>query len=457
MTDFIRIRSNPAPAGEPFDFRGADNACLRAGLFPAPAARGTVVLMAGRSEFIEKYFEVIGELQQRGFNVATMDWRGQGLSDRLLPVREKGHIADFRSFRADLMRFSEEVAMQRFAGPYVLLTHSMGGAPALQILGDGYDRFACAVLCAPMTRLFDDILKRGAVRAMASYPTFDPNAFAGDKRFLLWGNNNLGTALMTAVPSTSLTRMPRIWRVQETGTVGNVRVRIPLTALGSGPVLIRSTDTTFDNTDTQVPMTVNGQYLEATVDFSSGEYFTFAGTGLQMPRAGATGYDTDGITAGANPAANTPTCNPKQFWEHNVLVEQGAFGRPVGIAELDAHQEAVELRFGQREGADLLGRVLGGDDEEGLGQLARFAFHRDLLFLHGLQQRALRLGAGAVDLVGQQHLGEDRPRVKGELLLRALVQRLVERRNDTIEKRELAYVESLREKRVEGSIELWSD
>lgn len=168
MTDFIRINTNPAPAGEPVDFRGADGAFLRSGVFPAQKPRATVVLMAGRSEFIEKYFEVIAELQSRGFNVASMDWRGQGLSDRLLPVREKGHILDFRSYRADLLRFAEEVAMKRFEGPYALLTHSMGGAPALQVLADGYERFCCAVLCAPMTRLFDDLAKRWAVRAMAA-------------------------------------------------------------------------------------------------------------------------------------------------------------------------------------------------------------------------------------------------------------------------------------------------
>ena len=33
----------------------------------------------------------------------------------------------------------------------------------------------------------------------------------------------------------------------------------------------------------------------------------------------------------------------------------------------------------------------------------------DVVLLHGLQQRRLRLGAGAVDLVGHQQLGEDRP------------------------------------------------
>ncbi|MBY0422559.1 MAG: alpha/beta hydrolase, partial [Parvularculaceae bacterium] len=47
-------------------------------------------------------------------------------------------------------------------------THSMGGAPALQLLADGYDGFAAAVLCAPMTMLFDNPAKRLAVGALAA-------------------------------------------------------------------------------------------------------------------------------------------------------------------------------------------------------------------------------------------------------------------------------------------------
>lgn len=123
--------------------------------------------MAGRSEFLEKYFEVVRELQARGLSVATMDWRGQGLSDRLLPEREKGHILDFGAFRADLRKFTEEIARPRFRAPLFLMTHSMGGAPALQLLADGYDGFAAAVLCAPMTLLFDNPAKRFAVGALA--------------------------------------------------------------------------------------------------------------------------------------------------------------------------------------------------------------------------------------------------------------------------------------------------
>lgn len=122
--------------------------------------------MAGRSEFIEKYFEVIEDLRTRGFSVATMDWRGQGLSERLLPVREMGHIRDFGVFRSDLRRFTDDVVMKRFAGPYILMTHSMGGAPALQMLADGDDTWRCAVLCAPMTALFDGLAQRLGVRLL---------------------------------------------------------------------------------------------------------------------------------------------------------------------------------------------------------------------------------------------------------------------------------------------------
>ncbi len=122
--------------------------------------------MGGRSEFIEKYFEVVEDLRRRGFSVATMDWRGQGLSERLLPVREKGHIRDFGVFRSDLRRFTEEVVKKRFPGPYVLITHSMGGAPALQMLADGDDDWRAAVLCAPMTALFDGIAKRIGIRLL---------------------------------------------------------------------------------------------------------------------------------------------------------------------------------------------------------------------------------------------------------------------------------------------------
>src|SRR5882672_10721772 len=49
---------------------------------PTGPPRGTVVLMPGRGEFLEKYAtEAVGDLLHRGYAVTSMDWRGQGLSD----------------------------------------------------------------------------------------------------------------------------------------------------------------------------------------------------------------------------------------------------------------------------------------------------------------------------------------------------------------------------------------
>ena len=59
-------------------FEGRDGRKLRYAIFKsgAPVAKGTVVLLHGRNEFIEKYFETIRHFTDLGFWVATFDWRG---------------------------------------------------------------------------------------------------------------------------------------------------------------------------------------------------------------------------------------------------------------------------------------------------------------------------------------------------------------------------------------------
>ena len=100
-----------------------------------------------------------------------------------------------------------------------------------------------------------------------------------------------------------------------------------------------------------------------------------------------------------------------------VLVAQDlALAGRVGIADAQAHQEAVELRFGQRIGAMVLDRILRGDHHERARQRMRVAVDGDLAFVHGFEQRGLRLGRGAIDLVGQQEVAEDRPGLEFERL-----------------------------------------
>ena len=88
-----------------------------------------------------------------------------------------------------------------------------------------------------------------------------------------------------------------------------------------------------------------------------------------------------------------------------------------GIIDPDVEHEPVELGLGQRIRPFLLDRVLRGQHEERLGQRMPPAADRHLVLLHRLEQRRLRLRRRAVDLVGQDHVGEDRPLHKPELAL----------------------------------------
>src|SRR6202165_772775 len=93
----------------------------------------------------------------------------------------------------------------------------------------------------------------------------------------------------------------------------------------------------------------------------------------------------------------------------------------VEVAEVDAHQEAIDLRLGQREGAGEFNRVLRRQYQEGKRERVGGAIDRHLLLLHRFQKGRLRLGGGPVDLIGEQDLREDRTLAEFELLGRGAV------------------------------------
>jgi lysophospholipase len=150
---FVQVPGNPEPEGAVEQwFEGRGGVKLRALLAPAlggGAPRGSVIVCNGRTEFIEKYFEVIRELQVRGFAVFTMDWRGQGLSTRELPNPLKGHFASLDDPVGDLFTALRLYAPQ-LPKPHIVLAHSMGGCIALKALQSNKLIMDGAVFCAPM-------------------------------------------------------------------------------------------------------------------------------------------------------------------------------------------------------------------------------------------------------------------------------------------------------------------
>jgi lysophospholipase len=145
-----------------------DGARLRAALFaPAGRARGSVVLSGGRTEPIEKYFEVIEELLARDFVVLAHDWRGQGLSQRLLADRLRGHAMSHRELVADLFALLDEYRA-RLPHPWIAAGHSMGGCLTLLALARGGCReFAGCILSAPMLGIPTGVIPLPLARLVA--------------------------------------------------------------------------------------------------------------------------------------------------------------------------------------------------------------------------------------------------------------------------------------------------
>ncbi|MGE6220961.1 hypothetical protein ACQKCH_14120 [Nubsella zeaxanthinifaciens] len=136
------------------------------------------------------------------------------------------------------------------------------------------------------------------------------NAFTTNNTWLLFGDNNKNL-LWSGVDlpvATDHVRINRVWRVAETGTLGNVFLQVPahtsaLTTKLPAPDLDKpvyllvansASNGKFSSTTgvTEVEMTLNGANWEVSYDFVDGDYFTFSTDKLCL----APGGITEGIT-----------------------------------------------------------------------------------------------------------------------------------------------------------------
>lgn len=154
--DLVAHPDNPIPAGTVSGtIMTEDGRRIRYARFPANASplKGTVTILQGRAEFIEKYFETVEDLRSRGFAVVAFDWRGQGGSERLIENRRRGYVDSFREYIRDVVAVLEQVSLPDCPGPHFGLAHSTGGLVTLlghQRLRTVFDR---VVLTAPLIGL----------------------------------------------------------------------------------------------------------------------------------------------------------------------------------------------------------------------------------------------------------------------------------------------------------------
>lgn len=117
--------------------QAADGVRIRAG-FWGGGPNGTILLVPGKGEYIEKYGRVAANLGAGGWSLVTLDLRGQGLSDRLLPDSMLGHVGCFADYQLDLEALcgwmSNEGGDTGIRGPLMMIAHSMGGLIGLRAL-----------------------------------------------------------------------------------------------------------------------------------------------------------------------------------------------------------------------------------------------------------------------------------------------------------------------------------
>ncbi len=168
---FYETENNPAPAGlQAGYFQSAQGGQLRYALCKARTnspRHGTVILLQGRNETIEKYFETIKDLNKRGFCVATADWRGQGGSFRILKNAVRGHVRHFSDYRNDLEIFLKTIILPDCPPPFYILAHSTGALIALQAHEILQSRITRMVLVSPFLGLARGILTNRQLRPLA--------------------------------------------------------------------------------------------------------------------------------------------------------------------------------------------------------------------------------------------------------------------------------------------------
>lgn len=114
--------------------------------------KGTVFIQTGRTEYIEKYCSIANLFHQKGYSVVTYDWRGQGLSDRLLPNPNIGHVEKFTDYQKDLDIVIKTSKSWDMPQPFFQLSHSMGACIGLRAILKG-QVFKSSVFTGPMWKL----------------------------------------------------------------------------------------------------------------------------------------------------------------------------------------------------------------------------------------------------------------------------------------------------------------
>ena len=184
-----------------------DNVRLRVAYWQTDKTpKGTVFLFQGRTENIEKYGRTAGELYRAGYHAFAIDWRGQGLSDRLTDDRMTGHVLHYSDYQKDVAAMLAAANALDLPKPWYLIGHSLGACIGLRAIIEGLPVSACA-FTAPLWDINISTLQR-----LAAWPLSWMAQFMGKGHLYAPGTRGESYVLNTAFKDNSLTHDPDMYQ-----------------------------------------------------------------------------------------------------------------------------------------------------------------------------------------------------------------------------------------------------
>ncbi|MEZ4942636.1 MAG: hypothetical protein R3D58_17310, partial [Saprospiraceae bacterium] len=270
----------------------------------------------------------------------------------------------------------------------------------------------------------------GNAAELASSNAAHSGSFGSDGSFLLWGANSGATTFGTAYNFSGMShRIDRIWKTQETGSVGSVKVGVEASTFpgnASQIHLLVSNDATFDNADQKIAMSLETvgsvSYYTATVDFSSTQHFTF-GAFLTAPGCVAANLLT------WYKASNGVTGDPVSAWQDAVngydVIQNNAAHRPAFQSAamnfnpallFDGGNDHLEYTAGRFIATNASGTMFGAATNAGDGgyeNLADLGIDNPHMGKLNAQQIMWMNGSGPVQIVQPGNFATDRSHVWG--------------------------------------------
>ena len=158
------IAEGPA-SGNAYWIETDDGVRVRVGTYDSEAkAKGTILLMLGRFGYVERYGRVAKTFAEKGYSTAIIDWRSQGLSDRMAPDPQAGHIVSFSDYQKDVAAFLKAAEELQLPKPYFLVGVSMCACIGFRAMLDGLPVAASAFI-SPMFGI-----KMSTIQRIAAWP-----------------------------------------------------------------------------------------------------------------------------------------------------------------------------------------------------------------------------------------------------------------------------------------------